>query len=283
MVMPVAEQEAPSKLEAILAEPSDEEAEVSEETPKEEVVEEVTEPEKVDPIFESKVQTEVQSRSDKLVNEYRAKRETDTALLRDLQAKLREANKQSRTKASERLISSILATDADEGFTEEETKSRESKIKALDQRYQELFTKEDDIEETADFISEMSEKLPKNIVDKFGLNDPNVHIRAANGVNFVNESINLHKRNLAFQEVVDVVLAKGSEVRQKIEGFTNELMELSDKKGRDLLLEKVRSGLKTTPKKAPTVPSGALGGEDRSNMTPRAKIQRGLEKEAKNK
>lgn len=283
MVTETTEPTTDQTLEQVLKnEASTEQPEVSEtleETPNEtveETTEESKEEVKVDPEFEKRVSTEVQSRSDKMTNEYREKRESDTALLRDLRQQLSEAKKQGRTKTDDRLISSILSGDEEQGIDEDVTKSKEKALKEFNERYQEYKNKSSDIEESAEFISSMSAKLPQNVVKEFGLDDPNPSLRAVNGVNFVNEAIALHKRNIAFQEVVDIVLAKGSEVRQQIESFTGELVELSDKKGRDLLLDKIRSGLNVTPKKAPATPSGILGGKDWAKATSEDLITEGL-------
>ncbi len=264
MVTEKTEQETTQTLAEVISEPSTESEEVSEET-EEQTEEETTEVEPLTPEVEARVKTEVQSRVDIQTNKYRETRETDTALLREQKQKIAELTKQARSRTDGQKLASILSSDEGEGLEEEKIQNRQTLLKEFIEREKGFLEKSAEVEESAEFIAGMAEKLPAYIVKDFGLNDPNPNIRAVNGAHFINETIALDKRNTAFQEVVGIVLTKGSEVRRQIESFTDELMELSDKKGRDLLLEKIKSGLKTTPKKAPPTPSEGVGGGGSSN------------------
>lgn len=255
------EPETTPALEEVIA--SEVVEEVSEETPKEtpEVVETPETPETPED-FETRVTKGVQAGIDKQTNTYREKKESDAALIRDLRQKNTELTKQTRIREDNKRITSILSGDTDDGLSEDDTKTRKKSLDEFAERHRDYQEKSVEVEETAQFIAELAEKMPSHIVKEFGLNDPNVNVRAVNGVNFVNEAVALHKHNVAFQEVVDIVLTKGSEVRKQIDGFAEELTELSDKKGRDLLLDKIRAGLKTTPKKGPPSPIATGSGGD---------------------
>jgi len=263
MVQEVAEKETAQSLETVIAESSTESEEVSGETVGDVKTPEVIEGEtKVEPEidFETRVSKEVQSRSDKLINEHRTKRETDLAHIRELTEKVKEATRQSHINAGNDQIAKMLAGDAEEGYSEEQTKSRKAIFEQFIQRETAVREKSKEVEEAAGFISSINEQMPGYIVKEFGLDDANPNIRAKNGAKFINEAISLHQRNVAFAEGVELFLTKGTEVRKDIENFTNEWLELSDSKGRDLLKEKIRSGLKVTPKKPPPAPSGGGGG-----------------------
>lgn len=269
--------ETTQTLEKVIA-PSTEEEEVSEETTKEPEAPETPETPETPEDFETRVSKGVQAGIDKKTNTYREAKESDAALIRDLRQKNTELAKQTRIREDNKKITSILSGDTDDGLSEDDTKKRKASLDEFAERHRDYQEKSVEVEETAQYIAELAEKMPANIVKEFGLNDPNINVRAKNGVDFVNEAVALHKHNVAFQEVVDIVLAKGSEVRQKIDGFAEELTELSDKKGRDLLLDKIKAGQKTTPKKAPASPSGAPAGEDTTTMTPLDRIKSGLKK-----
>jgi len=262
MVVPVTEQESPQKLEAILKdEPSEEVEDVSEEAPIEEEVEEAPEEEKEeDPLSPENFESKVQAEADKRVNPYRIKREADTALIRRQASEIAELRKETQVKGTDKLIAGILSGDEDAGFTEEETKSREAALKEFAKRHTEYTEKSLEIEETAQYISDVTEKLPSKVVKGFGLDDPNPNVRAKNGVDFFSGTAAIHLHNQDFLMAVEEFLPKGDELRTKIEALVDGMAEFESDKSKKLFLEKEIKGLKVTPRKAPKASSDGSGG-----------------------
>ena len=249
------EQEATQTLENVLKEGqvSEEEGEVSEEEIKEP---EKSEEEKAAETKESTIQAEV----DKRANTYREKREADTALIRSLNTQLKELKSERVAREGNKRLESILAGDEEAGVDAGESKSREQALKEFNALYKEYKDKSAEVEETAQFISNMTEKLPKNIVKEFGLDDANLNIKAANGVRFLDETVAVYKHNQDFLMVVEDFLPKGDELRKQIEDMVDGLSEFSDEKSKKLFLKDKLQGVKVTPRKKPLTPSDTAGG-----------------------
>ena len=244
---------------------------VTEEKPKE--VEGTEEPAKLEKDFDSRVQAE----ADKRVKGYQLKYETSTATIRDLQGKLKEAQRQLNAKESDKVISAILSEDEENGLSQEETLNRKTALEKLNKNYQEYKEKSQEIEETSQVMSELSKGLDAKIVKEFGIDDPNPAIRAMNGMNLIKEAVATIQRNKAFAEVTEVILAKGSDVRKQIEGYVSELMNLSED-ARGLKLKEIKQGFKITPKDVPLAPSGGNDSLNLKDADARTLIARGLKK-----
>jgi len=249
------EQETTQSLEEVIITPSTEQEEVSEEETKEPVAEK-SEEEKAAETQESTIQAEV----DKRANTYREKREADTALIRSLNTQLKELKSERIAREGNKRLESILAGDEEAGIDANESKSREQALKEFNTLYKEYKDNSAEVEETAQFIGNMTEKLPANIIKEFGLDDANPNIKAANGVRFLDETVAVYKHNQDFLMVVEDFLPKGDELRKQIEDIVDGLSEFSDEKSKKLFLKDKLQGVKVTPRKKPQTPSDTAGG-----------------------
>ena len=270
-------------LEGILSEEKEEVSEESKEETKETesaIEEKPTEDKGKDETAEPKkdeLESRIQAEADKRVKGYQLKHETSTATIRDLQGKLKEAQRQLNAKESDKVISAILSEDEENGLSQEETLNRKTALEKLNKNYQEYKEKSQEIEETSQVMSELSKGLDAKIVKEFGIDDPNPAIRAMNGMNLIKEAVATIQRNKAFAEVTEVILAKGSDVRKQIEGYVSELMNLSED-ARGLKLKEIKQGFKITPKDVPLAPSGGNDSLNLKDADARTLIARGLKK-----
>lgn len=278
MPQEVAEQKTTQSLEEVIETPSAEKEEVSEKVETKEPEAEKTEEEKAAEARESSIQAEV----DKKSNIYREKREADTALIRNQASQIKELKSERHTREGNKRIESILAGDEDAGVTADESKSREEALKEFNVLYKDYKDKSAEVEETAQFIGDMTGKLPANIVKEFGLDDANLNIRAVNGVRFLDETVAVYKHNQDFLMVVDDFLPKGDELRKQIEEIVDGLSEFNDEKSKKLYLKDKLQGVKVTPRKKPQAPSDATGGPTLSG-SPADKVTRGLAELSKRK
>jgi len=252
------EQETGQNLEEVIESPSAEKEEVSEKVTTKEPEAEVekTEEEKATEARESGIQAEI----DKRTNTYREKREADTALIRSLQSRLREEQSKGHGREGNKRLESILAGDEDAGVSPDESKNRESALKEFNELYKDYKEKSAEVEEAAQFIGDMTEKLPANIVKEFGLDDANPNVRATNGVKFLDETVAVYKHNQDFLMAVEDFLPKGDELRKQIEEIVEGLSEFTDEKSKKLYLKDKLQGVKVTPRKKPQTPSDVAGG-----------------------
>lgn len=270
-------------LEGILSEEKEEVSEESKEETKETesaIEEKPTEDKGKDETAEPKkdeLESRIQAEADKRVKGYQLKYETSTATIRDLQGKLKEAQRQLNAKESDKVISAILSEDEENGLSQEETLNRKTALEKLNKNYQEYKEKSQEIEETSQVMSELAKSLDAKIVKEFGIDDPNPAIRAMNGMNLIKEAVATIQRNKAFAEVTEVILAKGSDVRKQIEGYVSELMNLSED-ARGLKLKEIKQGFKITPKDVPLAPSGGNDSLNLKDADARTLIAKGLKK-----
>jgi len=270
-------------LEGILSEEKEEVSEESKEETKETesaIEEKPTEDKGKDETAEPKkdeLESRIQAEADKRVKGYQLKYEISTATIRDLQGKLKEAQRQLNAKESDKVISAILSEDEENGLSQEETLNRKTALEKLNKNYQEYKEKSQEIEETSQVMSELAKSLDAKIVKEFGIDDPNPAIRAMNGMNLIKEAVATIQRNKAFAEVTEVILAKGSDVRKQIEGYVSELMNLSED-ARGLKLKEIKQGFKITPKDVPLAPSGGNDSLNLKDADARTLIARGLKK-----
>lgn len=262
------EQKTTQGLEDALKEPSPEQAEVS---PEKEPTDELKpdqelkakEGEKVKPktaeeIFESRVQAE----ADKRTNRSRETREADTALIRRLGEENKAFKSEQGTKGLSKAMEAILAEDEDNGEEPDKIKTRREYFNDITAKIKEYSQQSTEVEEVASLSTLMAEKLDKGITEKFNLLDSNPVVRARGAVEAITDAVHFLQREQAFYKILEEIplLRKGSEVRQQIEGFVDQYLELSDQKGRDLLFEKGKQEFRITSKKAPPVSSDGSGG-----------------------
>ena len=288
MALEATEQKGTRTLEAILT-PSPEPEEVSEETMTEETPEaegketpEVETPpkepvkpeEKPDPKFEARVQAE----ADKRAQSYREKREADTAYIRSLEGKLKDATKQT---ATNRLNKLMAAYDKEEQPADERN-TFEAQLKEINAKVVEYNEKSEAVEQAADFIGTMAKKLPTKVVQNFGLDDPNPVIRARNGYELITETASVYQYNQNFLMAVEQRFPKGDEVRKELEAIIEGMADFEgNDKAKKLYLADKMKGLKATPRKTPPTPSDGSGGRDLSKLSPAEKVteQRRREKQ----
>lgn len=270
------EQVATPTLERVLDEgqASEEQEEVSETT------EEAEEGKAETPdAFEARVQSEVDTRS----NSYREKRETDTALIRSLTTQVKDLKAQGSTKQLSKAMEAVLEGDEEDGVAPDKTEARRlgfEEIKATIKVYNKNAA---EVEETAQFIGDMTEKLPPNIVKEFGLDDANPTIRAVNGVKFLDETVSVYKHNQDFLMAMEDFLPKGDELRKQLEEIVEGLSEFNDEKSKRLFLKDKMQGVKVTLRKKPPAPSDGSGGGDQGVSSPADKVTKGLALKAKEK
>lgn len=238
------------------------------------------------PEQEAEIEKRFQSRHDKDLNPYREKREADTALIRSLSSQVKELKGEGHTREGNKRIESILAGDEEAGIDADESKNREQSLKEFNALYKDYKEKSAEVEETAQFIGDMAEKIPANIVKEFGLDDSNPNVRAVNGVKFLDETVAVYKHNQNFLMVVEDFLPKGDELRKQIEEIVDGLEEFKDEKSKKLYLKDKLQGVKVTPRKKPLTPSDTAGGVDSSKLKGTPLVSQGLaedEKKRRNK
>ena len=277
MVVENAEPETAQTLEGLLASSPDVE-EVSEEEEEENTELEavkVKDEEKEEPPdkFESRVQAE----ADKRTGGYREKREADTALIRKQDARIKELERQTTTKNSDKLMSLLLDGYDEEGNPPEKKEDFTTNLKKINQKVDEYNEKFNEVNGAAQFIGDVVEKLPSEAVKVFGLDDANPAVRVKNYAKFLNEAIFAFSYNSDFLMVVEKFLPKGDQLRGQIDKLIAE-MEGETKKGKELIIKNELKGLKLTPRKKPPTPSDSSGGIDMSQLSPREKINKGIEK-----
>ena len=108
----------------------------------------------------------------------------------------------------------------------------------------------------------MSGKIDKNIAQHFDLFDSNPTVRAKGAISLITDAVFFLNREKAFNKILEEIplLQNGSEVRQQIDSFVERYLELSDDKGRDLLINQLKQEFKGIPKRKPTAPSDGSGG-----------------------
>ena len=260
-----AEQETGQNLEDVLNEgqTSPEQEEVSEEETTEESkakAGEEEEPITFTPEQEAEIEKRFQSRRDKEFNPYREKRESDTALIRSLQSQVKELRSGSSVGKLSKAMDAVLAGDEEEGLETDKIEARRKGFEEIKTTIKDYKEKSAEVEETAQFIGDMTDKLPKNIVKEFGLDDPNPNVRAVNGVKFLDETVAVYKHNQDFLMAVEDFLPKGDELRKQIEEIVEGLSEFNDEKSKKLYLKDKMQGVKVTPRKKPQTPSDGAGG-----------------------
>ena len=223
---------------------------------------------------ESVIQAEVDKRS----NSYREKREADTALIRSLQTQLKELNTEKNTRRLNQMAEEILAGDEEEGLEVDKIERRNKNLKEINATIKDYNEKSAVVEETAALASAVSEKVGKKIADKFDLLDSNPATRAKGVSVLIGDAVHFLEREEAFGKILEEVplLQKGSEVRKQIDSFVERYLELSDEKGRDLLIKQLKQEFRVNPTKKPPTPSDIPGGIDLDNLTPRELIRHGL-------
>ena len=265
---------------------SEEKEEVSEEKTTEkpeadkEPEKEKTEEEKATEATEAK-EASIQAEVDKRANTYREKREADTALIRSLNTQVKELKSERVARDGNKRLERVLAGDEEAGISPDESKNREEALKEFNTLYKEYKEKSAEVEETAQFIGNMTEKLPKNIVKEFGLDDANPNTRAVNGVKFLEETVAVYKHNQDFLMAVEDFLPKGDELRKQIEAIVDGLSEFSDEKSKKLYLKDKLQGVKVTPRKKPLTPSDTTGGVSLENLSARELLVLGEQRSKK--
>ena len=265
---------------------SEEKEEVSEEKTTEkpeadkEPEKEKTEEEKATEATEAK-EASIQAEVDKRANTYREKREADTALIRSLNTQVKELKSERVARDGNKRLERVLAGDEEAGISPDESKNREEALKEFNTLYKEYKEKSAEVEETAQFIGNMTEKLPGNIVKEFGLDDANPNARAVNGVKFLEETVAVYKHNQDFLMAVEDFLPKGDELRKQIEAIVDGLSEFSDEKSKKLYLKDKLQGVKVTPRKKPLTPSDTTGGVSLENLSARELLVLGEQRSKK--
>jgi len=276
----VTESKTEQAVEEILkGDSSPEQEEVSEETTEE--VEEVEKPKVTEAKKPDDIQARVDAEVDRRTNLYREKLEASNAYTRSLSSQLKEERSKNLIKDGDKRIEAILSGDEEEGITPEDTLNREKALKDFNLRYKDYKEKSIDVEETAQVIDEMAKKMSASVVKEFGLDDPNPHIRAVNGVKFLDKTVSAYEYAQNFLLVMGGLLPKEDEFRKQIEGIVDGMAEFKDEKSQKLYLKTELQGVKINRRKPPT-PSDGSGGKGMPESA-KGKIQAGWEELHKSK
>jgi len=217
---------------------------------------ETKEPEETKADSESRIQSEV----DKRVNSYREKMESSTAFIRHLQDQNKELAKANKQSADKSMLDVIRDGDEEDGFPQDKIEKRQAAIKEVLAREGSYLDNVAQVEEVAQVIKQISDKMSPKIVKEFGLDETVPAIRAANGVKLLDEAVANIKYHGDFLMAVEEYLPKGDVIRQKLEELVKGMAEFESEKSKTLYLKDRLKGMKVTPKKAPAVPSGGGGG-----------------------
>lgn len=225
--------------------------------------------------FDSRVQAEVDTRT----NTYREKREADTAFIRTQADQLKELNAQSSTKRLSKAAETVLAGDDEEGLASDKIEARRKALDEIKDTLKGYNEKSAEVEETAALATSLSETIGKDIANQFDLHDSNPSVRAKGVISLISDAVHFVNERTAFNRILDEIplLKKGEEVRKQIDGFIERYMELSDQKGKDLLINQLKQEFKIAPRKKPPAPTDSSGGGHLSDSNA-DKVTRGLEK-----
>ena len=235
------------------------------EEPKEELEEEESEEEPEEPETEKTEEepegekektytySEFRSAVDKETNAYREKYEKVTEQNKELITQRNELKKQVRDKTNNQEFDALYKGDVDDEIDEDKARNLDNLRRKFKQAYDEYKDNAEELEEQAEVYSTIAKNMNQSYVKDFGLDDPNPHARAVNGLNLINEAIGLHETNTIYKELFEVLVAKGTELREKMDKSVTELQGLS-KKNRQYEINKLRDELKITPKSAPPKP-----------------------------
>jgi len=228
---------------------------------------------------EAEIERRFQSHRDKEFNPYREKREADTALIRSLQSEMKELRSKADTRKLSLLAESVEAGDREEGIEEDKIEVRRKALMEINEKVKEYNENYAVVSEAAFLASELTNGVDKGIADKFNLSDPNPAVRAKGAIQVISDAVYWLSERKAFNKIVEEIplLQKGSEVRQQIDSFIERYMELSDEKGKDLLIKQLRQEFKVAPRKKPQTPSDVAGGGEKLRGT--AALEVGLKEE----
>jgi len=259
----VTEQEATQDVEQVrdglgsteIEEVSEEIVEKKEETPEEK--EETKEPE-----FTEEMERRIQSEADRRSNPYREKREADTAYIRSLHDEIKDLRQKKDDTLLNKLSADILAGDEESGVEEDKIEARSRALKEITEKVKEYNEHYESVKEVAEMTRSVLPKIDKGIADKYNLLDDNPTVKAKGMLDLISDAVHFISREKAFDRILNEVplLKKGEEVRQKIDGFMDRYMELSDEKGRDLLIRELKRELGNIESRRPPVPSDTSGG-----------------------
>jgi len=285
------EQVATQKLEEAIKAPSTEPEEVSEEettedvegeapaeTPEVETEEAKALKEKEEALTPENYEAKVQAAVDKQTNTYREKREADTALIRSQATEIRNLKSEKGLTRISKAMGAILEGDEEEGVEPDKIEARKKAFDEIKGAIKDYNEKVAEVEEAASLSSALAEKIDKGVSKHYGLFDSNPSVRAKGTAELVVDATYWIQEKEAFLKILEEIplLQKGEEVRRQIDGFVNSYMELSDKKGKDLLIKQIKQELRVTPRKKPPAPSDASGGEDVSKLSHEERIERAL-------
>ena len=275
-------------LEWVLAgQASTEQEEVSEEETTEEPAEAVDkakegESKELAPdVFEARVKAEADKRS----NSYREKREGDTALIRSLQTELKELRSEKGVKGINKLAETILAGDEEEGYEPDKIEARRKALEEIKVSIKDYNEKSSEVAEVAELASSLSGNIDKGIANHYNLFDDTPAVRAKGTVLLITDAVHHINERKAFSRILDEIpiLKNGEEVRQEIDSFIERYMELSDDKGRDLLIAQIKQDLRVAPRKKPPESSDSAGGKVilKGPAATNANLAEGLKEERK--
>ena len=243
MTMPATEEKTAQLTELPLAEAiSSEQTDTSPETDEATNEAETTQPKDSSPAKPLTTEQQIQSAVDKAVNQYRETRESDTALIRSQVETIRGLKSSQSKVRLEKLGASLLQSYDEEGLPLEEKASFENKLKEYNEKIAEYNEQSASVEEVVNLADTLVKTMDKRLVDRFDLSDSNPVVKAKGVTMLISEAIFFINREEAFNKILEEIplLQKGSEVRQQIDSFIKQWMELPEGKSRDLLIEKLK-------------------------------------------
>lgn len=241
------------------------------------------EEEKVEISFSPEQETEIgkrlQSQRDIDLNPYREKREADIALIQNQQSRIKELTSKEGVNKLSKAMEAVLAGDEEAGIEPDKTETRRKAWNEVEGTIKDYKEKAAEVMEVATLASALADKVDKRVADNFNLFDSNPAVRAKGAIEAISDAVHLVNERAAFNRILDEIplLKNGEEVRKQIDGFVESYMELSDQKGRDLLINQIKQEFRVTPRKKPPALSDVSGGGHLSD-SPEDKVTRGLDK-----
>ena len=232
------------------------------------------------PLLTTEIENYIKAEADKRTRSLNGKNEANRAYIYKLQAERAELRKALKEKHTAKLTSLLVDGYDEEGLPPEDKGTFQERLKEINQKVAEYNEKYDKVDEAAQLISSMAEKMPSNVVKGFGLDDPNPDVRATNGVKFFEETASVFKYNRHFSMAIEEFLPKGDEVRKQIEEAIKGLVDSDSDDSKKRYLKDQMKGL-LTPKRRPNIPSDSSGGKDRTTYKGDDWVKEGLKEPPK--
>lgn len=227
-----------------------------------------------------KIMSFVDSEVDKRLQSVHETARSNSDLITKQKDEIRKLNRALNTKESTKRLSSLLAAYDEEGQPAENKPAFEQSIKEILAKTSEYDEKVADVEEALIFAEGITSSLKKEAIKEYGLDSPNPGVRLKNTQAFITMTASVYGQNQNFLLAVEQFFPKGAELRQQLDGIIEGMAEFEGENAKKLYLADRMKGLKLTPGRKPSMPSGEPGdkGTKSSKVTIEDKLANALEK-----